>query len=283
MVKPLGPSRGVLQITHVSHDGRFAYARFAGLTMPPTLLEISLKDGVVREMYASPMAAGLACPEPELLRLKASDGTEIPIFHWHAPNGTAAPKSVLIMVHGGLHTQMYPTWEAYLSLMLENDCDVVAVNYRGSSGYGQKYESLGGDGARTADILAAIDYSVKKLKVASTNVFIWGHSRGAGLAACAAGQGPQIGGLILASWAGRIDGVEAHFSTPLSMIEFHGADDIVLSPKTAKDSMANFFAPTGAPPQSIQQVVFGDEGHFYYRTETDARIYWETLKMMGRD
>ena len=164
--KVVGPTNGVLRVSHVAADGSRAYARYAGPTAPAVLVEIALggsaaQPGAAVLVYAPSNSAEMKCPEPKTLCVRALDGSAIPGYHWTAPGRAGPPKGALIVAHGGLHTQTFPTWEAYLPALLNQGCDVIAVNYRGSSGYGHRFERMEGEPERVSDVLAARDYAVE--------------------------------------------------------------------------------------------------------------------------
>jgi dipeptidyl aminopeptidase/acylaminoacyl peptidase len=184
-------------------------------------------------------------------------------------------------VHGGLHTQTFPTWEAYIRVVTELGCDVIAVNHRGSTGIGQDYEQLAGD--PVSDIIAARDFAVSNLKVQPHRIFLTGISTGSRLIATAAGDGSKIGGLILVSWPGGKADPSQHFAKPFPVLEFHGEIDAVMSPGDARQSIQEFFARDGEPHFNIKYQVFKGEGHFFYRTGSRAIVYWELSKLIQAD
>lgn len=286
-IRVVGPTNGVLRVSHVSADGSRAFGRFAGLTGPPVLVEIPLGDstfsvqrGAWSVVYAPPKSAAVQCPEPEPIGIESFDGVVIPGYHWRAPGPSGSSKGVLIVVHGGLHTQTFPTWEGYIRVMLEQGCDVIAVNYRGSSGYGQGFERMVGEAERVADVLATRDYAIKTLHAPPGKVYLSGLSHGASLAAAAAAQGEQIGGLILISWAGPIHEVEAELSKPLRIVAFHGDQDATVAAERARAALEQFVAAVSDLPPRPRWRLFKGEGHFFYHTASWAEVYWETAKVV---
>jgi dipeptidyl aminopeptidase/acylaminoacyl peptidase len=299
-VRNIGPVGGVVRLSHVAPDAHSVYARYSGLTLPPSLIEIPLDGTAATTVYAPPRSEESQCPAPEFLWLDAPDGVRVPAYHWaahdllpgaptdlHAKGDVVAnarsgesAKTVLIVVHGGLHSQTFPTWEPWLKVFVEHGCDVVAINFRGSSGYGHSFERLGVETERVQDIQAARNYAVNTLKVPPTKVFLMGNSHGAGLVAAAAGQGQELGGLLLVSWAGAVKGVKPRFAKPFPVIEFHGSLDAVLSPKAAQASLENFLSLAEGHRPKPQWRVFQDDGHFFYYANSWTRLYWETMRLM---
>lgn len=275
----IGPTNGVLRVTQVSPDGLRAYARFAALTAPPTLIEIQLDDGSSLTAYSPPKADTLECPEPNFIRVKSSDGTDIPAYHWRASAGGKATRAALIVVHGGLHTQTYPTWEAPVKVMLEKGCDVIAVNYRGSSGYGQTFEKLGSELERVEDVLATRRYAVDTLKIPPEKVYLSGISSGAGLCVNATAQGEPVGGLVLVSSVVVTAKQPPRIAQAFKVVELHGDSDIAVSAERAQTSLEQFFRGVETKV-ALDFRVLDDEGHFFYKTESWAQVYWEAVKML---
>lgn len=274
----IGPTNGVLAVMHIDAIGQTAYAHFSSFTMPPVIGRISLPDGKWTEMYSSPSANECRCPQPEFITIKSRDGTAVPAYHWHATPRPNIKPSALVVVHGGLHTQTYPTWEAYIGLMTDMGCNVIAVNHRGSTGIGQKYERLEGD--PVWDIVAARDYAAKELKVDSDRIFMTGISTGSRLISLAAASGADIGGLALVSWPGQEAAFERKFARRFPVLEFHGDLDAVMSPAAARQSIEAFFASDGPNKFNVRYWTFSDEGHFFYRSESRALVYSELSKLI---
>lgn len=276
--KIIGPTNGVLRVTHLSPDGKRLYARFASLSKPPTLIEIPVKTGEASLVYTPPKSEIIRCPEPESIRIKAEDGTLIPAYHWKAKDTSSHPTAVLIDVHGGLHTQSYPTWESYIQVMTKRGCDVIALNYRGSSGYGRAFEDMGEEDERVLDVVAARNYAANVLHVIPNKIYLMGNSHGSGLVAAAAAHGEEMGGIILISWAGGIHGVECRLVKPISVLGFQGTLDPFVSPREARNAIQKFFAPS-SDLAKIQWQVYRDEGHFFYRTDSWSKICWGLMNI----
>jgi dipeptidyl aminopeptidase/acylaminoacyl peptidase len=277
-VQQIGPTNGVLRSTYVEPDGKAAYAHFSGLSVPPVVGKISLENGDWTVLYACPKSESCRCPDPEFLRIKSDDGAEVPAYHWPAAGQNGIEAAALIVVHGGSDTQTYPTWEAYIRPITELGCNVIAVNHRGSSGYGRRYEKMQGD--PVADVNATRSYAANVLKVRPNRIFLTGISVGSRLIAAASGNGDEIGGLILVSWVGAGSYSGQRFAKPFPVLEFHGQLDLVMSPDQARDSIMRFFAGDGQTHFSIQFHTFRDEGHFFYDATSLAAVYWTLSKLV---
>jgi dipeptidyl aminopeptidase/acylaminoacyl peptidase len=272
----IGPTNGVLSVLAPSLDGQTVSAHFSGLTTPPMLGRISVDDGNWTLLYACPALEACRCPAPEFITLKSAGGVAVPAYHWPAMHKPGVEPAALIVAHGGAQTQTYPTWEAYIRLMTDLGCDVIAENHRGSSGCGRSYERLGGDPVE--DVIAACDYAAHVLKVKPSRIFLTGISNGSKLIAGAAAHGGQLGGLFLVSWPGALPPTQPRFDHLFPVLEFHGETDPVMSPGKARQSIEKFFSGDGKIHYDIQYHVFEDEAHFFYKIESDATIYWALSK-----
>ncbi len=98
-----------------------------------TQLTFSMYAGIDREVFS----------EPELVRFKSFDDLEIPAFLYLPPNyqkGEAIP--FVIDAHGGPESQFTPVFIRNIQYLILNGYGVLAVNPRGSSGYGREYLNL---------------------------------------------------------------------------------------------------------------------------------------------
>ncbi len=278
--QPIGPTNGVVQILHADPEGKYLYAHFSGLTSSPVLGRISISKNDWEVVYSSPNANKYTCPEARFITFPSANSVAVPAYHWVATTNSGAERSVLIVSHGGEHTQTFPTWEAYISLMTSLGCDVIAPNHRRSSGYGRDYEYLSGDASD--DVSAACRYAVDVLGIKPNRVFLIGLSTGSRLIAEAAGRGGEFGGIFVISWPGQKTVIEPNFTHVFPVFSFHGELDSVLSPDQAHASIEKFFNNGAEPRFHIQYQVYKGEPHFFYRSESLASIYWEVAKQIQR-
>lgn len=277
-LKQIGPGDGVLRISHLKDGGGSVYARYTSLQAPPILCELPLAGGPPIPLYTPPNSDQCKCVEPQFIRITASDGTVVPSFHWQAAPKNGHEPTILIFIHGGYYLQILPAWQSLIEFFTKTGCQVIEVNYRSSSGYGQRYEQK--DGSAALDIVAAWDYALNTLKIAPQRVFLMGSSRGAGLAAAAAAGGRELGGLILISWPGSAEPPGGQLSKPFPIFEFHGEDDPIFPAAKAAQAVQEFLTPQSGSPVKVQGHIFKDEGHNFNKISSYALIYWETLKLM---
>lgn len=97
---------------------------------------------------------------------------------YYASEGNA--KGVIVFLHGGPSAQHRPTQDSFLERLLAQDWNILAINARGSRGYGRTFMDLdNGKGRRRAveDTLLAADYARQQLQ--AERVVVLGTSYGA--------------------------------------------------------------------------------------------------------
>jgi dipeptidyl aminopeptidase/acylaminoacyl peptidase len=78
---------------------------------------------------------------------------------------SGAPHPAILMIHGGPHGQQGPAFNLKSQVYAGQGYSVVMVNYRGSSGYGQKFsDGTIGDqnGSEAKDVLAGLDDAIRR-------------------------------------------------------------------------------------------------------------------------
>jgi dipeptidyl aminopeptidase/acylaminoacyl peptidase len=130
--------------------------------------EIYARDGgALRQLthQNDALFTGLDIPQTEVISFKSKDGTEVhglltkPVGY--VP-GAKVP--MLLRIHGGPNGQDGHSWSTERQLFAANGYAVLAVNYRGSAGRGQKFSrSIFADWGHyeVEDLLAGVDHVVK--------------------------------------------------------------------------------------------------------------------------
>ena len=103
------------------------------------------------------------------VEFKSFDGTPVEAFLTE-PVGlgsSTVAKSVpmIVNIHGGPHGQQGPEFNAVAQIYAGHGFATLMVNYRGSTGYGQKFEDQiisDQDGGEGKDVLAAVDAALAK-------------------------------------------------------------------------------------------------------------------------
>jgi len=104
--------------------------------------------------------------EPSLVRIKSFDDLEIPCFLYLPPGYVEGePVPFMIYAHGGPESQFNPAFIRNFQYMLLNGYGILAVNPRGSSGYGRDFQNLDNYKLRKnslKDYKAAIDWLIQE-------------------------------------------------------------------------------------------------------------------------
>jgi dipeptidyl aminopeptidase/acylaminoacyl peptidase len=145
-------------------DGALAYA----MTTPGSPAELyltrdgrtrrltSLNDALLRERVVAPV---------EAFRFPGEGGLEIEAFLTRPAAVTAGSRHPLIVaIHGGPHGQQGPAFDHRAQVYAAQGWATLMVNYRGSTGYGQKLaDAVFGDqnGAEARDVLLGVDEALR--------------------------------------------------------------------------------------------------------------------------
>jgi dipeptidyl aminopeptidase/acylaminoacyl peptidase len=112
------------------------------------------------------------------------------------PKKAGAKKMLgLVLPHGGPEAQFTNTWNPYVQFMVYNGFVVIAPNFRGSTGYGRKYQRMsdkdlgGGD---LMDTVAAAKYLKESGLVDPNGIGIYGGSYGGFMSMIALTKYPDV-------------------------------------------------------------------------------------------
>lgn len=130
-----------------------------------------------------PLVAEVAFSRAERLNFKSADGT--PVEGWllypygYRPKGGLYP--LIVSNHGGPHSAVGYGFDFKSQYFAANGYFVLEVNFRSSTGYGEKFlwATWGSWGTKDGqDVMAGIDYAVKNYPVGANRVATIGHSYG---------------------------------------------------------------------------------------------------------
>jgi dipeptidyl aminopeptidase/acylaminoacyl peptidase len=102
--------------------------------------------------------------ETESFRFKSVDGLEIEAF-LTKPLDTSGKHPMIVMMHGGPHGEQGPQFNSKAQVYSAHGYASLMVNYRGSTGYGQKLaDAIFGDqnGKEAEDVLAGVDAALAR-------------------------------------------------------------------------------------------------------------------------
>ena len=158
--------RGSVGQWAVSRDGTVIYA----FTTPsrPAELYVRAAAGQGRAVTALNQQAlsGRTIADVEAIRFASFDGLAVEAYLTKPINLVAGRKAPLVaMIHGGPHGQQGPAFNYKAQIYAANGIASLMVNYRGSTGYGQKHADAifqDQNGGEAKDVLAGIDAAIAK-------------------------------------------------------------------------------------------------------------------------
>ncbi len=151
-----------------AHDGRLL-VQLARADAATELYLADLDRGTAEQLtdFGAGLPDGLVAPT--VVHATSADGLKVPCLLYRPPGASAeSPAPVVMTVHGGPESQAYPEYDPTVQALLAAGIGVITPNYRGSSGYGLRYQRLvygdwgGGDlddWAATAELLKEVDWA----------------------------------------------------------------------------------------------------------------------------
>ena len=138
------PSGDVTSV-EFSPDGRHLAFYVNGDTSPSNLHVMDLASGEHRRLTTS-LSAGIEeahLVASEVVRFASWDGLEVPCLLYRPRNASAdEPVPAVVLVHGGPGGQTRVGWNSLVQLLVNHGFCVLAINNRGSSGYGKTFFHL---------------------------------------------------------------------------------------------------------------------------------------------
>lgn len=107
-----------------------------------------------------------------------SDGELIPTHVFTPAKNTAGRRPAVVMVHGGFHERLEPSWFPLIEAAVEAGYVVLFPEYRGSRGYGDAIYQNDYGNTDVADVLAAGHYAATRPDIDPARIGILGQSRG---------------------------------------------------------------------------------------------------------
>ena len=195
-------SRGAASVADFSVFGNEVVFSASSATRPVDLWTQSLATTACRRLTHRNLKPGAAV-EPERFTFASFDGLEIEAW-LYAPAGwdraRSAPAPLVLAVHDGPFGAWDESFSSRFQAFAESGYCVLAVNPRGSRGYGEAFSCLAiGDPLQGAagDLLAALDFALERGWFDESRLMIWSEGFGA------------LIGLWLAAETGRFAAVAA--------------------------------------------------------------------------
>jgi dipeptidyl aminopeptidase/acylaminoacyl peptidase len=179
-VKDLEVGSGVHYLPRFTSDGVVILYEDPG--RPSDLWKINLDDGLIQQLTNS-LPAELSNADfvhPEEIFYEGNDGTQVPALLYRAINaGKDSP--AVINIHGGPNWHFQFLWHPMMSYMASRGWIVLVPNYRGSTGYGKKWQSASRfdmGGVDTNDCAAGATYLTQHELADKNKIAVTGRSHG---------------------------------------------------------------------------------------------------------
>lgn len=149
---------------------------------------------------------------PEQVTVESYDGLYVNTY-LYLPEGASAedPVPALVQAHGGAHFQYNDGWHPLEQYLVANGFAVLAVDFRGSGGYGRPFQALSmGDwaGGEVRDLRAAAAF-LRDRGETTDRVGIYGGSWGGYMTLHAVAQYPEVWDAAV-EWYGVVDQFSDH-------------------------------------------------------------------------
>ncbi|NHF59446.1 S9 family peptidase [Flavobacteriaceae bacterium TP-CH-4] len=253
----------------------------------------------------------------EVIRYKSFDGLEIPAIYYKPHQASVENKvPALVWVHGGPGGQSRQNFSSLIQYMVNHGYAVLAVNNRGSSGYGKtfyKMDDLNHGDKDLKDCVAGKDWLAQQEEIDGERIGIIGGSYGGYMTMAALTFAPEefdvgvnIFGVtnwirtlrsIPAWWEAQKEALYLELGDPNSadsvrlraisplfhtdkvtkpLIVLQGAKD----PRVLQVESDEIVAGVKANGVPVEYVLFEDEGHGFVKKENQIEAYSKILEFL---
>lgn len=287
---------------------------------PNSLYVYDFASGQYKELMnaMNPEIAAADLVEGEVVRFKSYDGMEVPNILYKPKNASDESQvPVMLMIHGGPGGQTRLNYSPMVQYLVNHGYAILAVNNRGSSGYGKTFfmadDQKHGD-ADLKDCVASKKYLASLPWVDTTKIGIMGGSYGGYMTLAALTFTPdefKVGVDIfgVANWLRTLnsippwwgsfkdalykemgdpkkDSVALYNKSPLfhtdkikkPLLVIQGKNDPRVL-KVESDEIVAAVKKNGVP---VEYIVFDDEGHGFVKKENEIKAYEGVLKFLDK-
>ncbi|MET1127784.1 MAG: S9 family peptidase [Thermoproteota archaeon] len=201
------------------HEGA-AYVVHSSLRSPPRVLSIDLETGESRILVDNRLSDEVSrrLGDVRFAVVESSGGVKVPVFVLESRVATK-PGPAVIYPHGGPWSEVADSWSPMIASLAVLGYHVVAPNFRGSTGYGQKYRKMDiGDpgGGDLQDVVSAALWAVEQGIAEREKLAILGYSYGGFMTLTALTRAPDIwrcgvAGAAIADWREQYELADAYF------------------------------------------------------------------------
>ncbi len=165
----------------VDYKGR-VYATVTSFTKPPYVVEAEPRRGyrILIEPTLSDSLKEKLSSEIEFTYINSTGGVRVPTFIVKSHLAKES-KSTAVYIHGGPWSEVSDEWRPLMAAIIASGFNLVAPNFRGSTGYGEEYRAMDiGDpgGGDLDDVVAATKYVVEQGIADKDRLYIIGYSYG---------------------------------------------------------------------------------------------------------
>ena len=303
---------GSIVSVNISQSEELARLTVSTSASPSNLYVYNFETGELKKLTdtLNPEIAADDLVEGQVVRYESFDGLEIPAVYYQPQQASADnPVPALVWVHGGPGGQSRLNYSALVQYLVNHGYAVLAVNNRGSSGYGKEFNHLDDKNHGDKDLkdcIAGKDYLVSTGVVDPEKVGIIGGSYGGYMVMAALAFEPEafdVGVNIfgVTNWLRTLksippywesfrtalydemgdptteDSVRLYNISPLFHAEnvtkplmvLQGANDVRVL-QVESDEMVEGVKANGVP---VEYIVFDDEGHGFRKKENEIEGY----------
>ena len=163
------------------HGGNI-YVTWSSAKTPMRILKVNLKSSKIENFLGAELPEHISkCfGDVKFVEYESFDGLKIPMYIFESKKASK-PGPAIIYVHGGPWGEVNDSWNRTISSLIASGYHVFAPNFRGSTGYGEKFRRLDiGDpgGGDLIDIIYARKYAVETGLADEGKIAIMGYSYG---------------------------------------------------------------------------------------------------------
>ena len=306
-----------VSVANATHDGRLLLLGVQDDDQTPEVYVFDQENRQLQRLFdALPWIDDAALAEVQPVEFEARDGLSLRGY-LTLPPGQTGPAPMVLMPHGGPHgPRDHWRYDPYVQVLAVNGYAVLQVNYRGSGGYGTRFERIGyGEwaGAMQDDLTDATHWAIETGITEAGRVCIHGWSYGGYAALMSVVREPDLYACSVPAagvydhdiqykkadftrftrwgekYIDRVIGPSAEdrrraspvtylnrLKTPLFIV--HGEEDARVPVEHARELMAKLKA-AGIDAQYMEKA---NEGHGFYKEENRVDFYKALLAFLDR-
>jgi dipeptidyl aminopeptidase/acylaminoacyl peptidase len=181
-----------------SRDGKSIYFLHSSTFEPSSLAVASVQGDSARVLIATQPVnfTNTGLNPPEVVHYKSKDGLDIAAILYKPLNySTGKTYPAVLWIHGGPEGQDTLGWDPWALYLAQHGYIVLNPNYRGSSGYGEKFRNLNVEdsgGGEVDDVALGAEYVVSKGLADKARIGIGGGSHGGTMVAYEVTKRPEL-------------------------------------------------------------------------------------------